>query len=306
MRVSSGRAAASVRRLHAELLTVIRLLFLGVSLVALPATARAASFDCRHASTPVEKLVCADAQVSKLDERVAEAYARAAIADPEWKARQHKWLSNVRNRCEETVCLEKAYEQQLSILEHAAAPETIEDPTSLSFVKPPYINPQIVEELTTWTSDHGDQVVAINLADSQKSNRFFGGALTGKGSGKNPFVYYQSKFNLAHVPDHEFGYIYLGQTASGVHVLHIKSCCEAGMPQELLFVTIEPDLALSAPDPSNKTMVLKRDRKRLLIRKLGAFRLGDHWGGKVELRGGDVVVSHTDGSHTTIKVDAQP
>jgi hypothetical protein len=52
-------------------------------------------------------------------------------------------------------------------------------------------------------------------------------------------------------------------------------------------------------------MVLKRDRKRLLIRKLGAFGLGDRWGGKVALKGGELVLTDGEGSRT-LKVDAQP
>ena len=278
---------------------------LGLSVV-LPGPARAASFDCGKASTTVEKLVCADAELSKLDERVAEAYKKALTADPGWKTRQHKWLSNVRNRCTDAACLKQTYAGRLSYLEDAAAPKAGGDPASLSFDKPPYINPRIIEALTTWVSDHGDQIIAINLADSQKSNRFFGDTLTKKGTGKNPYVHFQGKSDESAEVDSEFGYTYVGQTASGAHVLHTKvGDGGSAVFEELLFVTIEPDLALGSPGPWKKTMVVKRDRKRLVIRKLGALGLDDRWGGKAEIKGGDLVLTDREGSRT-VKIEPPP
>ena len=36
-----------------------------------------------------------------------------------------------------------------------------------SFVRPEYVNPLILADLEGWLSDSGDQVVAVNLTDSQ-------------------------------------------------------------------------------------------------------------------------------------------
>jgi uncharacterized protein len=274
---------------------MMRLPLSGVLLVALTAPVRAASFDCNTTLlNAVEKLVCADAEVSKLDEYLADAYEKARIADPEWKARQHTWLSTVRNRCADATCMKEAYQRQLSILE--AATRTAEAPASLSFDKPPYINPRIIEALATWDGDHGDQVVAINLADAQMSRRFAGETLvefgTGPGTGRTPGVYFVVKNGKTHKDETEFSYKYVGQTASGVHVLRTQSFHEgSGILEELLFVTIEPDLALSAPETWKNTVVLKRDRKRLLIRRLGAFRLSRRFVGQVAIKGRDLVLT---------------
>ncbi|WP_160296756.1 hypothetical protein [Sphingomonas sp. ERG5] len=48
-------------------------MLLGLVLLIGTAPAGAASFDCAKASTRVEKLVCSDPQLSRLDERLAAA-----------------------------------------------------------------------------------------------------------------------------------------------------------------------------------------------------------------------------------------
>ncbi|MES2058890.1 MAG: hypothetical protein V4564_23325 [Pseudomonadota bacterium] len=52
-------------------------MLLGLVLLIGTAPAGAASFDCAKASTRVEKLVCSDPQLSRLDERLAAAYREA-------------------------------------------------------------------------------------------------------------------------------------------------------------------------------------------------------------------------------------
>src|SRR5688572_18119262 len=66
--------------------------------------APAASFDCATATQPVEKLICSDAELSKLDEEMARAYsdaiARLSSADaPALKSNQRAWLKTRRAKC---------------------------------------------------------------------------------------------------------------------------------------------------------------------------------------------------------------
>ena len=67
------------------------------------AVAAAASFPCEKAQTRIEKAICADAEVSQLDEYLGRYYSGARTALRESAsclvADQRQWLSSVRNGC---------------------------------------------------------------------------------------------------------------------------------------------------------------------------------------------------------------
>ena len=81
----------------------------------------AASFDCKKATTAVEKKICTNNELSVLDERLAGYYAAASEslerAAPCLKTDQQQWLRNVRNRCGDEACLRRAYVERLSELD---------------------------------------------------------------------------------------------------------------------------------------------------------------------------------------------
>lgn len=87
--------------------------------LALGFTAQAASFDCGKAATKVEKMICADAKLSKLDEVLNADYKTALQDEKQAKAvrqAQKRWLKK-RNRCTDTVCLEDRYFERLEKLQ---------------------------------------------------------------------------------------------------------------------------------------------------------------------------------------------
>lgn len=93
-----------------------------LSLAALACTpALAASFPCEKAATKIEVMICKDAQVSTLDEHLAQYYAgaTAALADGAACLRddQRAWLRTVRNKCADAGCLKQAYLLRLSALD---------------------------------------------------------------------------------------------------------------------------------------------------------------------------------------------
>ncbi|HXC55939.1 MAG TPA: lysozyme inhibitor LprI family protein [Rhizomicrobium sp.] len=85
--------------------------------------APAPSFACARARTPVEKAICADAALARLDRQVAETYAvglknsyEPGAAD-KLKQSQRDWLVRRDKACgEAAVCLTKFYQDRLAVL----------------------------------------------------------------------------------------------------------------------------------------------------------------------------------------------
>ena len=84
--------------------------------------ANAASFNCSKASTLNEKAICADPELSKLDEVLAATYkeVRSAIANKEMlKSEQINWIKSISTCNGITECLVEAYKNRIRILEFA-------------------------------------------------------------------------------------------------------------------------------------------------------------------------------------------
>jgi uncharacterized protein len=79
----------------------------------------AASFDCGKAASEVEKLICSDAELSKLDESMNEAYQKA-LQRSDLRAQtikwQRLWLKNERDVCKNAQCIKAAYETRIKEL----------------------------------------------------------------------------------------------------------------------------------------------------------------------------------------------
>jgi uncharacterized protein len=115
---------------------------LTLALAVLAATAapgHAASFDCKKASQPLEKVICGDAELSKLDEDLAASYgkAKAALSPDGQKillAGQKDWLAFSRRICKTRLdpkiakiveqtpadCLKSEYRERIEDLDAAA------------------------------------------------------------------------------------------------------------------------------------------------------------------------------------------
>lgn len=80
-------------------------------------TAYGASFDCDKARGFVEKNICADKTLSKLDETLSNEYQKAldeADQPFEVKKEEQNWLSKVRNACATVDCLKNSYKQRIA------------------------------------------------------------------------------------------------------------------------------------------------------------------------------------------------
>ena len=88
-------------------------------LFGIAAAADAASFNCTQARTAVEKRICTNTELSKLDDQLGSAY-QAALSDAANPARlrteQAQWLKTTRNPCPDVACTRAAYQARLAAL----------------------------------------------------------------------------------------------------------------------------------------------------------------------------------------------
>jgi uncharacterized protein len=99
--------------------TTIAFSLVAISLVWM-ASVHSASFDCAKAKTKIDKLVCGDAKLSELDEKLSGLYKKALELSPvpeDSKEQQRDWVKGSRNTCKDAACLEEAYASRISELE---------------------------------------------------------------------------------------------------------------------------------------------------------------------------------------------
>jgi len=83
----------------------------------------AASFDCNKAASWLEKTVCSNPELSKLDEELAKAYhdALASLSregQKETKQYQRQWLKEL-SSCQSVGCLKDVYKERIKQLQHS-------------------------------------------------------------------------------------------------------------------------------------------------------------------------------------------
>lgn len=81
---------------------------------ALPAGA--ASFNCSKAQSNIEHMICGSPTLSQLDDELAALYREALskVSDPaDLRVIQRSWITNSRDRCKDSQCVESAYRIKL-------------------------------------------------------------------------------------------------------------------------------------------------------------------------------------------------
>lgn len=100
---------------------------LAVMMIAVAPMAGAAGFDCNKASSRIERQICSDPLLGRLDEAMVRAYAtaRRAAAAPavveDLRRTQRQWLA-LRDRCSDTACVGAAYLRRLTELRAVGDP----------------------------------------------------------------------------------------------------------------------------------------------------------------------------------------
>lgn len=79
----------------------------------------AAGFNCAKASSAIEKMICGNPELSRMDDDMATAYkavaSKASDSTP-LTADQKLWLKDIRNSCKDELCLKKAYSLRIAEL----------------------------------------------------------------------------------------------------------------------------------------------------------------------------------------------
>jgi uncharacterized protein len=107
---------------------VRRALFFLVFILLATAT-HAASFDCKKALAPAEKIICGSSDLSELDSKLSQAYqsvydASGPVARKELLIDQRSWVRYVRVGCEDEECVAVAYQDRIDQLEDLAKDHT--------------------------------------------------------------------------------------------------------------------------------------------------------------------------------------
>jgi len=152
------------------------------------------------------------------------------------------------------------------------------------------VHPKIIEDMITWSPDSGDQTVAINLEDSQGSNKYnFYEGLSASIENKNLWV------KIEH-DDGFFSYDFHGVSDNGIMVLGTaENGGGSGVFQYLMLFrikevavlelqhdTLEEDISWSPSTDygyeilkSKNSRISKSDKKRIYLEKVYKFLLGD-------------------------------
>jgi uncharacterized protein len=106
---------------------LVRIAVIATCLFAAPALAQNASFDCKKASTPIEKAICGSDYTAELDRALDELYraalAKAGAQRAPTEAAQKQWLATRDARCGRAKvdqnCLEGLYKARIVALARA-------------------------------------------------------------------------------------------------------------------------------------------------------------------------------------------
>lgn len=102
-----------------------------------------ASFDCSKAATKVEKMICQDDELSKLDEKLNEVYTSFYLLTKEIKSDQRAWVKQ-RNGCKDTNCIKESYQARVEELSTSLSNQKTFPKLYLDAMKEAQENMQIV------------------------------------------------------------------------------------------------------------------------------------------------------------------
>ena len=96
-------------------------LLAAVAIMLAPPVPAPAALDCSRARSNAEKMLCSNSRLALAEERMAYAFREAIRhgADPSALMQsQRRWITEIRDACNEVECMMKAYEDRTAELEN--------------------------------------------------------------------------------------------------------------------------------------------------------------------------------------------
>lgn len=179
------------------------------------------------------------------------------------------------------------------------------------FDRAPFVQPQIINDLSTWVSDGGDQLVSIKLTASQGSNRYCCAFKVEPGSnGGSPIVSMgegdsdngsnddsggtsngdsSSTNNDDTDGEERFFYQLVGVMTNGMHVLKTSeySTQESASYDTLMLVSFRWDNGVEFDWTAS---AIETGASRLLLFKHREIVMREHWGGEAKVDGNRIFI----------------
>lgn len=156
--------------------------------------------------------------------------------------------------------------------------------SSYSFARKEFIHPLIVRELLGWISDSAETVIAVDIASSNKSNRFYGEFTINDRDGRSWVKWAGSEGEF-------FVYAHIATSPSGVEMVECYDCGGgSGIFGSVGLFCLESDRALDE-DRDRKVST----RERVILKTLGSIGLGDRYDGKITYENGFLIIGPDNG-----------
>ncbi|MEM8957933.1 MAG: lysozyme inhibitor LprI family protein [Pseudomonadota bacterium] len=158
------------------------------------------------------------------------------------------------------------------------------DTPDARFDRAPFVHPQIIREFATGLSDTGDQVVAINLTDSQSSNRFAGEFTVAPDlKGGAPIVTMSDG-------DEQFSYQFIGAMENGIQVIKTtqSSSDGTGVFPTLMLLSFRQDHGITVNSAASE--IAQGAARRLLFKHGELLVLSDRWQGELKVDGNRIFI----------------
>ena len=153
-----------------------------------------------------------------------------------------------------------------------------------SFAREDFIHPLIVRELLGWISDSTETVISVDIASSNKSNRFYGEFTINDRDGRSWVKWRGSEGEF-------FVYAHIATSPSAVEMVECYSCGGgSGVFSSVGLFGLELDRALDEDRDGNVST-----RERVILKTLGSIGLGDRYKGEITYEDGFLIIGPDNG-----------